>query len=111
MENRSNSSVRKSFSIVVLSVLFVVSGSTAISRQPTASLQSSYLQFHHLSRKLSDTLRRQNIRNLRLQEYPVLSGFVNRYDTLWDLLANMEKDFDLSYDLSGDQNYYGQLSL
>ena len=111
MENRSNSSVRKSFSIVVLSILFVVSGSTAISRQPTASLQSLLSAIPSSIEKIIRYSPSPKYSEFELQDYPVLSGFVNRYDTLSDLLANMEKDFDLSYDLSGDQNFYGQLSF
>lgn len=48
--------------------------------------------------------------DFEIQAYPVLKDFVDQYDTLGDLLANMEEDFNLTYDLSGDQDFYGQLS-
>ena len=109
MAKISTQKISKIFILFWVTVLVVVSGFAAVSAQTPFSTQS-------LVSKLPNTLSPvtllgiPNYEDFEIQAYPVLKDFVDRYDNLDDLLANMEVDFSLTYDLTGDQNYYGQLS-
>jgi hypothetical protein len=101
--------ISKYLFLVGLTALVIISGFAAVSAQSPFSTQALVSV---LPKGLGNNtlLHKTYYEDFDIQMYPVLKDFVDRYETLDDLLANMEGDFSLTYDLNGDQNYYGQLS-
>lgn len=95
--------------LVGLTALVIISGFAAVTAQSPFSTQS-LVSILPLALGDDALLHMADYEEFEIQTYPVLKDFVDRYETLDDLLANMEGDFNLTYDLNGDQNYYGQLS-
>jgi len=109
MSNTFTQKNLKSSVLVILTTFVIISGFASISSQTQLKTQTldSVLPEAMVNEMLFHS---PNYSDFEIQTYPILNDFVDRYETLADLLANMEEDFNLTYDLGGDQNYYGQLS-
>lgn len=110
MAKISNHDSQKTFWLAALTILAIISGFAAVSVQSPPSIQAI---FSALPETMGDFvyINGPDYKDFKIQAHPVLEEFVDRYETLDDLLAYMDEDFGLVYDLSGDQNYYGQISF